>query len=145
MNYQTHAAFALLIGLEFARGSSVAKLIFLGIVLVTSLLPDIDHPKSKAGKYVKPISFLFRHRGFFHTPIFLAILLFVIDALYPPAFIPVFIGYGSHMALDMITQKGIMPFHPISSYRLKGFVRTGTWVETLIFWALVAVIVLKAI
>tara|TARA_Y100000310_G_scaffold320072_1_gene376104 strand:- start:1450 stop:1878 length:429 start_codon:yes stop_codon:yes gene_type:complete len=118
MNYPTHLAFGLLWGLLVFQDAS-----FVIVVLIASLLPDIDHPQAKMGKVFKPFSFLFSHRGFFHSlfPLIFFLLLTQLHAI----FLAIALGYTSHLVLDALTRKGIMPFHPISRYKLKGPCKSG--------------------
>lgn len=99
------------------------------------LLPDIDHPTSKIGKRIPPISklinVLFGHRGFTHS--ILAIILFayflffitsiipdVLLGFYIPFALGLIVGYASHLVLDMTTVSGIPLLYPVvnKSYRI---------------------------
>lgn len=97
---------------------------------VGGVLPDIDHPTSKVGKKVPPISILinnlFGHRGFTHT--ILATLLvsysfFLLAGIIPDSFrgfyfpfvIGLSVGYASHLLLDMLTISGIPLLFPLSN------------------------------
>ena len=136
MMYNTHLAFGLLLGLLgiiFLKPAN--PILFIVIVGFASILPDIDHPDSKIGKKVKIIGFLFEHRGFFHS--IGALVLFTVcfylifkTSIYSIAFA---LGYFSHLIMDAITIKGIMPFHPFSKVSIKGFVKTNSFLETVIF------------
>ncbi len=135
MMYKTHLAFSfLLVMFTIPLFNPSNQILFLGIALISSMLPDIDHPESKLGRYFKPLSFLFEHRGFFHSVFPLMIFGFVLltytRRIYVIAFV---VGYTSHLIGDLITRQGIMPFHPISKIRIRGFLRTGTFLEFLIF------------
>ena len=135
MMYYTHIAFALfssLIALKFLNVSN--PYLFLLIACFVSLLPDIDNKDSKLGKKVKFISFFFEHRGILHT-IFPPILLFILFSYlnYNLFALAVLIGYLSHILIDGLTLEGINFLHPISSFRISGFVRTGAFLETIFF------------
>ncbi len=91
--------------------------------LLTSLLPDIDHPSSLLGRRIKiislPIAKIFGHRGFTHS--FLAVVLCVIAlniTLPQTAVIPtdilhaMIIGYLSHLLADALTPAGVPFFWP---------------------------------
>lgn len=150
MMYKTHLAFGLLVGLLilnfFSNGWS--RYIFLVFVLIGSILPDIDIPNSKMSRKVKPLSvvvnFFSKHRGIFHT-IFPAILLFIIAFSFNQKIIGygLLVGYFSHLLADGLTQSGINFLHPIANLRLKGFVRTGSFLETCLFIALVLLDIIK--
>jgi inner membrane protein len=86
--------------------------------LLTSLLPDIDHPKSILGQRLKwistPIARIFGHRGFTHSLLALigGIALFQMDIsrywIIPADVLhAMIIGYFSHLLADMITPAGI--------------------------------------
>lgn len=97
---------------------------------IGGVLPDIDHPTSKVGKRVKPISVminkLFGHRGFTHT--ILALLLFTYGLFLISTMLPVIIkgyylaitiglsvGYLSHILIDLLTISGLPLLYPISN------------------------------
>ncbi|MBW3020557.1 metal-dependent hydrolase, partial [Candidatus Woesearchaeota archaeon] len=101
------------------------------LCLIGSFSPDIDHPKSKVGQWFKPIGWLFEHRGFFHS-IFPIIFLIILSNI-NPLFVPFMIGYLSHILIDMTTKQGILFVHPFINIRISGFIRTGSFLETIIF------------
>jgi inner membrane protein len=127
-----------LIGLFIIRSFDIQnKIIFIAILLTASVIPDIDSHKSKIGKKIKPVSFLINfflgHRGIFHSvflPLLISLLILLINYELTIAF---FIGYLSHLVLDSLTPGGIMLFYPFSKKRLKGFIRTGSLVENILF------------
>ncbi|CNE98174.1 metal-dependent hydrolase [Yersinia nurmii] len=86
--------------------------------LLTSLLPDIDHPRSVLGQRLKwisaPIARIFGHRGFTHS--LLAILggiaLFQLEIprswfIPPDVMHAMIVGYFSHLLADMLTPAGV--------------------------------------
>lgn len=105
-----------------------------------SLLPDIDHPKSKISKKAqtpaKLLSFAVGHRGWTHTLLvffFISALLFwtvnqigTATVLLNYLVFGFSIGYASHLLLDALTVSGIPVFKPFSehSFRLAKL-RTG--------------------
>jgi inner membrane protein len=140
MMFKTHIVFAFLVGLfavKFFNPSN--QILFIVLVMLGGLLPDIDHPKSKIGRYFRPINYLFEHRGFFHSFLFIPVLvLIILLAIKLPNFsLPLAIGYASHLVSDMLTVEGIMPLHPITRFRLRGFIRTGSFFETIILVSLI--------
>ncbi|MGP1955930.1 MAG: metal-dependent hydrolase [Arsenophonus sp. NC-PY1-MAG3] len=89
-------------------------------VIITCLLPDIDHPKSFLGQRLKwlsiPIAKVFGHRGITHS--LLAIIggsIFFSSDLLSRIIIPIpvdfvhsmIVGYTSHLVADMLTPAGI--------------------------------------
>lgn len=140
MMFKTHLMFGFLVGLfaiSFLRPAN--QLLFISIILLSAVFADIDHPDSKIGSKVKIIGFLFEHRGFFHSVF--AVLLFGIAfffLLHQKIYVyAALIGYASHLLADMINHMGIMPFHPFSRYRIKGFIKTNSMCEILIFVLLI--------
>ncbi|HME87277.1 MAG TPA: metal-dependent hydrolase [Candidatus Nanoarchaeia archaeon] len=139
MLFKTHIAIAFLFGLlSISFLNPHNQILFIVLVMFGGLLPDIDHPKSKIGKYT-PIAFLFEHRGFFHSflviPVIVVLLYFVFDL--PSFAVPIAIGYISHLTSDAVTKEGIMPLHPISRKRINGMIRTGGILEFFIFVSVV--------
>ncbi|WBF43567.1 metal-dependent hydrolase [Serratia rubidaea] len=86
--------------------------------LLTSLLPDIDHPKSVLGQRLswiaKPIARAFGHRGFTHSLLAITggMMLFQLDVprswpIPTDALHAMIIGYFSHLLADMLTPSGV--------------------------------------
>ncbi len=146
MIFRTHMAFALFFALLFVDKFNGSKILFLILVLFSGMLPDIDHPRSKIGKRLwflsKPFSFLFGHRKLFHS-MFLAIVLgAVVWKFFGEFWMPVFLGYASHILIDGFTLEGINFIYPIKQLRLQGFIETGKRQEILLFYLLVIVDIL---
>jgi inner membrane protein len=141
MMFQTHIAFGFLVAIaaiQFLKPEN--QLLFALILLIGAAFPDIDHPNSMMGRIAKPFSYLFEHRGFFHS--FFAIALFPLalfilsgSLLYSTAFL---LGYASHIFADAFSTAGIMPLHPLLKLRLRGFMRTGAFYEYIILFTLLA-------
>jgi inner membrane protein len=86
--------------------------------LLTSLLPDIDHPKSVLGQRLSwiaiPIARAFGHRGFTHSLLVITggIVLFRLEftsswQIPPDVLHAMVIGYLSHLLADMLTPAGV--------------------------------------
>ncbi len=136
MLFKTHLVFAFfvgLLGIMFIHPAN--QILFMALVLFGGALPDIDHPKSKIGRFARPINFLFEHRGFFHSFLMIPVLgAFILLVLGLPQYaIPKLLGYASHLVTDMATVEGIMPLHPLSRFRIKGFMKTGGPLEMIFF------------
>ena len=136
--FKTHVAFGFLAGIiALPHLNPGNQILFICFVMLGAMLPDIDHPQSKIGSKFKIIGFLFEHRGFFHS--FLVIPLISLIIYYfthsYTYILPIGIGYVSHLVSDAVTKEGIMPFHPISKFRVRGFVRTGGALEYIFFFA----------
>lgn len=122
MIFITHVLFAVLICLVFR-----VPLDF-GVVL-GSTLPDIDYPYSYVGEMFSPFSDWickkFGHRSLFHS-IYWSLLLGALTIV-ETKFITLFIGYTSHVLLDLFTYSGVKLFYPLNiSFTLfNGPIETG--------------------
>lgn len=135
---KTHllAAATVFIGLYTLGFISKPLFFFLGL-FIGSLFPDIDSQTSILGRKVKFLSFFLKHRGFFHSPILLILLLVVIYPIHPGLAIGFATGFILHVLLDMITKEGItLPFLG----KRKGPLRVGSWQEH-IFQLLLIIII----
>ena len=133
MLFKTHLAIAVFfIVLFFSLVSN--KWLFVLVVLISTLLADVDSEHSFLGSHLafKPIQFLAKHRGIFHSFTFL-ILVSVFFAMFLPflAF-PFFLGYGAHIVADSFTKDGIRPFYPLK-LRYAGWITSGGKSEVIIF------------
>ena len=138
----THAAIGLVTGtlLMLWYGNDISIIFF---TLLGALIPDIDHPTSLLGRYVKPIGYLARHRGFFHSLFAAALITGLTQLLLAPLgvnepyAIAFFIGYLSHLFFDAITKEGIQPFYP-AKQRIQGRTKVGSikeWLFTIFLTA----------
>lgn len=120
--------------------------VFVPLVLLTSLLPDIDAQYSFFGRtiFLRPFQFFVKHRGIVHS-FFVCLLLSIAIALfYPPAAFPFFLGYSFHLIADSMTKEGIRPFWP-SSRTVEGPIRTGGKLEHIVFFILLILILVRVI
>jgi inner membrane protein len=138
MNARTHLLIAMLFGWVYLNFIQVLafqeKFIFALFLVGSALLPDIDDPQSTLGRKHKIISSLTSHRGILHS-IWIPVIAFIVARYIPLIQAPLLglaIGYGSHLASDALTIKGIAPLAPLMKFRIKWFVRTGSFVETII-------------
>lgn len=130
---RTHLAIGIFFALVFLN-HVVNKFTFIAVVLVASLLPDIDTSSSAIGKYkiLRPLQFLVQHRGVFHS-LTLCLAVSILLAFYLPTFaLPFFLGYSTHLFADSFTYEGIKPFWP-SGMEVKGRFSTGGRIEDAIF------------
>lgn len=141
MLFKTHIAFGFLVAIIATRFIQPEnQFLFAFILLIGAAFPDIDHPKSRIGQMAWPIAHLFEHRGFFHSFIAIAFFtfsLFLISGsmLYSIAFL---LGYASHILADALSTQGIMPFHPLAKFRLRGIFHTGAYYEYATLFVLIA-------
>ncbi len=136
MLLKTHLAFGLLISFALKCIIGISEIGIL-VICFSSVLPDIDISSSFIGKRTKIVALVAEHRGFFHTFAASAIFSFAAYIFSPGYAALFFIGYSSHILLDMLNYKGVSAFEPFSSHRTKGFVKTGSITEKAIFAALV--------
>ena len=143
MMFHTHLAFGLLsalLTLNYIKPSN--KYLFLILVPLIALIPDIDMHKSKVGKKAgilsRIIEFLFGHRGIFHT-VYPAVILFLIFYYlhYNLIAFAILVGYLSHLLIDGLTVSGVNLLKPLLNLNINGFVKTGSILEHLIFILLV--------
>jgi len=130
---RTHLAvvvFAILLFVGYVNN----KLFFVLVVLIATMLPDIDTGFSTIGKFkgFRFLQFFVKHRGMIHSFTFCIFISLILAAFWPIASFGFFLGYGLHLFVDSFTAGGIAPFWPYkkkSSWRL----RTGSLVETGLF------------
>jgi inner membrane protein len=133
--FLTHLSVALFIGLLIVKNTAlpVSNHFFVAVILLGSLLPDIDSSESFLGSKVKVVSLFFKHRGPFHSllaMIFFMIILFLITPnLY--YLLALMIGYLSHLFFDSLTPKGIPLLWP-SKARIRGIFKTTGLVDIIL-------------
>lgn len=130
---KTHLAVGLAVGLYFLPFVA-HKFLFIPIVLLGSLLPDIDSATSYLGnrRIFRPVQFFFRHRGPIHSYTVCGIICLLFAFFYPIIALPLFFGYSIHLFLDSFTVNGIKPFWPLK-LQSSGIVRTGGAIDKVIF------------
>ena len=148
--FWTHFVFSLFIGLYLMESFS-SKYLFLGLLLVGSILPDIDSPYSKIGRRFKPLSslikFVFGHRGIFHSVIPAILIYFVFRYIFDMSLVGIAlaVGFVLHLVLDGLTKEGVNYFYPFAKFRMSGFIKTGGILEWLIFAVLIGLIGFKVV
>lgn len=139
MRFRTHLAFALFIGLIFIKKFD-ENFLFLIIVLIGAILPDIDHPRSwigmKAGFLSRIFNFIFGHRKWIHSVFTLIILSLIVNFLFGEWWKPFFLGYFSHLFIDGLTIQGINFIYPFKQLRLQGFIESGKILDEVLFFIL---------
>jgi inner membrane protein len=133
---KTHLAIGLLAALVVYVFIPSLSILFFPLVMLGALLPDVDHEGSMINKRLpltRWISFLFEHRGFFHS-VFPVVIIVVISVFTSVPWIgfAIALGYLSHLASDSLTHLGTRPFHPLSQFAFRGFVTTGGVMEFII-------------
>ena len=125
---------------------SINSPLFLVILLFGSILPDIDEPKSTINRWSgiigRFITFFARHRGFFHSLLFITILSGAIYYFLNPKYaIALGLGFLAHLIGDGVTPMGIELFYPFSRFRISGPIKVGGWAEKIIMVLLLLFIV----
>jgi len=109
------------------------KLIFCAVVLIASLLPDIDAARSHIGyrKIFRPLQWIVKHRGMIHS-FTLCVIISLVFAFYIPVLaLPFFLGYSFHLLADSFTVEGIRPFWPLNK-EIEGNIRVSGKSEAII-------------
>ena len=148
---RTHIATAILAGIVFKPPALPVSEVFAYflIVIFFALLTDLDHPQSTVGQAFPILAWctnkLLGHRGFFHTPMVPIVLWYGARSFgYQLVGLAILIGMLSHLFCDGLTKNGVNLLHPFAEFRIRGFIRTGGWMETLFFWIVAAGIVWQA-
>lgn len=108
------------------------KTIFFPVVLIASLIPDLDTILFPEKDY--RIFRVFKsdpYKNFMHSYTFCILLSAVLAFFYPILALPFFIGYSFHLFFDSLTVHGIAPFWPFKA-KTKGFIVPGGMVEKII-------------
>ena len=135
---RTHFIFALFVYLilfSYLDADISNKFLFLIFLLIATFFVDIDSAKSKIGNrfYLRPLQWIFSHRGFFHTP-FAGILFFLIIYYFNAyAGLGFFTGYILHLFLDMLTKEGIALFWPLYDKKIGLGIKSGGLLEEIFF------------
>ena len=145
---RTHLAIGVLCALFLLPFISVpSKILFVFVVALGSILPDVDHEKSKINRLcpvTRIVPAFFKHRGFFHS-LFPPALIILAGWYFHEQFLcySLAFGYMTHLLSDSLTRMGINFLHPFSTLHIRGPIETGTMVETAIFFGVMVGIVLK--
>lgn len=136
MLLRTHLSFAILLIILFVEHVN-NKLIFIGMVLVATVLPDLDSSFSSWGRHFifRPLQFFVKHRGIIHSFTTAVLLSIFIAFFWPIGSFGFFIGYSVHLLCDSFTKEGIQPFWPLK-VKSKGIILTGGRVEESLFFSL---------
>lgn len=143
MRYHTHVVTSLALGACIASYASFPFTIgYASGVVIGSVLPDIDEPKSFIGRRSLGVSNqvkkAYGHRGMTHSVLVWAVIAAVFIAQSPSLFTYGFIiGYLLHIVEDFFSVQGVPLFWPIQTKRYKSFItyRTAGLLEKLIYYA----------
>lgn len=110
----------------------------IGLAVIGSLLPDIDHPKSWMGKRLCPLSTVWAkflgHRGVTHSLFAVAACCWMLLRHGLPAALaaPLAVGYLSHLGADLLTPGGLRLAWPLRGTWSLPLCRTGSPFEPLL-------------
>jgi len=135
---RTHFVFGVFVGLLLMRFNF--GWLFFGFLVLGSVFVDIDSRKSRVGKrwWLRPLQWFVKHRGFFHSLVFALLFSLVVAVFNRMAGAGFFVGYVSHLFLDVFTRAGVKVFWPLE-WKIKGFIKSGGLVEEVLFVLLLLV------
>jgi inner membrane protein len=124
-------------------GLPPAEPVALATAVAGSLLPDLDHPQSWAGRRLKPLSvplsMLLGHRGLTHSLLAVLGCVVALDRLGTGhGAAPLVVGYLSHLAADGLTPSGVPLLWPLRHRFALPLCRTGGFMEMAVVAALTA-------
>jgi len=122
------------------------EIIFFLLVMLGSLLPDIDEENSKISKWFgiigKIVSKIFSHRGFLHSIFFFLILGMLMTHFFGKYYAyGLMLGYLAHLLGDAISLQGVKVFHPLQ-FKVRGPMKVGGVMEVFLTGFLLVVIVM---
>jgi len=149
MLFHTHVLLGIITFLLLQNYLPGNKYLLLLLILMGSIIPDIDEHKSKAvqlsGFIGKIVSFFAKHRGIFHSFLLPFVVCGILSWLWSfPYALAFFSGYLIHLLADALTPMGIPILYPFSEWKLRGPIRVGTWMEWLLL-ALLVVLIIKEV
>jgi len=145
MLLRTHLAFAVLMIVLFVQHVN-NQWIFILMVLVATIIPDLDNGSSSWGRHLlfMPLQFFVKHRGMVHSLTTATIISILLAIFWPVGSLGFFVGYSVHILLDSFTKEGVQPFWPLKS-KSYGFILSGGRVEDTVFVSLILIDVILII
>lgn len=169
MTGKTHLTCGITFGLLISKYFNLDLVDSIPILLTSSigsLVPDCDQKQSTIGKLllidnvivkvnkivskmkIKALKGMAGHRGFTHCLIFPAILAFLYLNLGQLNWmLGLLVGYLSHLAIDMLNDKGIPVLFPLTTKKIHVLsITTGKWVESILWiglWLVNIYLILK--
>jgi len=140
MLFRTHFFFGLFV--YFCLDCFIEMPFFVLIfVLVGAVFVDLDSSSSKVGGKFSFLSWCFKHRGVLHSLIASLFLGLIVGVFSLWGGFGFFVGYLSHLILVCFSKMGVKLFWPLD-IRVKGFIKSGGWIEDILFVLLLGVDVL---
>lgn len=129
LDWISHIALAVILGyfLDYSLLylTKLETILYYTFIIIGSLLPDVDTPKSKVGCKIRPFSDIFfnafGHRTATHSILVVTILFFVSVLFWGINIIAVglLLGVILHILGDMMTPQGVAMVYPYSKKRYK--------------------------
>jgi len=148
LRYHTHIITSLCIGAAVASYTSLPfTASYTAGVVIGSLLPDIDEPKSYVGRRSLGMSHkvkeAFGHRGMTHSLFVWAVIAFIVTVESSSTFsIGLVLGYLFHIIEDFLSVQGVPLLWPFQTKRYKiPLYRTGSALETVLFYGAFALLI----
>jgi len=139
---RTHLALGLAGGLYFLPHIKTNPLLFLGVVLLATLIPDIESgfaaPKRHKIFSLQPTKWIFHKNRILHTYTMVIPLTIIIALSYPSLAFPFFLGYSFHLFLDSFSPEGVRPFWPLKG-KSTGSIIPGGRVDKILFYVFIMV------
>ncbi|MBU0906944.1 MAG: metal-dependent hydrolase [Nanoarchaeota archaeon] len=134
---RTHIALGLAIALYFLPHINGNKFIFLGVVLLASLLPDLESGFAAARHHglfgLDQTKMVYHKNHIIHTYTFLIPLTIILAIISPFLALPFFLGYSFHIFLDSFSINGIRPFWPLK-HKAHGKISPGGHIDHVLFY-----------
>lgn len=110
------------------------EVIFVIVILISTILPDIDSARSHVGRsfLLRPLQWMTKHRGILHSFTIAGLLAILFAIFVPVVALPFILGYGLHLVADAWSKEGIRPFWPFDM-RVKGNLKVGGYIEETLF------------
>lgn len=150
MRYETHIVTSVTMGVGLTMITDAPLSLGYGIgVILGSLLPDIDEPRSYIGQrsfgIAKLINKMFGHRGFTHS--FLAALpFFILFYFFPYSFVlGLACGYLFHITGDFFSKSGVPLFYPFTKkrYKIPIYITGKTSEKVVLFFSILVLVFLS--
>lgn len=133
---RTHLALGLALAFYFLPVIKSDKLIFFAVVIVASMLPDIESGFSSPGKKMFGLKTGAHKNYLLHTYTLLIPVTIIIALYYPTIALPFFVGYSFHLFIDSFSPQGIRPFWPFKTLS-KGSISPGGKIDKVLFYTFV--------
>ncbi len=146
MLFKTHLLLGIIFFLAFNHYFSGGNLIFFFLlVLLGSIIPDIDERHSKVNQWSgflgRIVTLFFGHRGLFHSLLFAVLISGGVWVYYGWYYAgALLLGYIAHLAGDALTPMGVQVFYPFYGFKMRGPMRVGGFLEGILFLILAALI-----